>query len=174
MDLKKYFTGSGKKGELRDKSTNSDHPKKQREGSLNDSQNVDDIFSEGLFSPDCVAVLVICIKNVEKHIVQIFSKTEEIKYRQIKSKQHLLELNKAVTLISEKFDEYEREKLEREKIMKEMQKEIKDMSASIQSFKISLVRQEQYCRRNCLLIHGLCENKNEMTPIKLILILKEN
>ena len=111
---------------------------------------------------------------MEKHIVQIFSKTEEIKYSQIKSKQHLLELNKAVTLISEKFDEYEREKLEREKIMKEMQKEIKDMSASIQSFKISLVRQEQYCRRNCLLIHGLCENKNEMTPIKLILILKEN
>ena len=111
MDLKKYFTGSGKKGELSDKSTNSDHPKKQREGSLNDSQNVDDIFSEGLFSPDCVAVLVICIKNVEKHVVQIFSKTEEIKYRQIKSKQHLLELNKAVTLISEKFDEYEREKL---------------------------------------------------------------
>ena len=99
MDLKKYFTGSGKKGELSDKSTNSDHPKKQREGSLNDSQNVDDIFSEGLFSPDCVAVLVICIKNVEKHVVQIFSKTEEIKYSQIKSKQHLLELNKAVTLI---------------------------------------------------------------------------
>ena len=111
MDLKKYFTGSGKKGELSDKSTNSDHPKKQREGSLNDSQNVDDIFSEGLFSPDCVAVLVICIKNVEKHVVQIFSKTEEIKYSQIKSKQHLLELNKAVILISEKFGEYEREKL---------------------------------------------------------------
>ena len=54
-----------------------------------------------------------------------------------------------------------------------MQKEIKDMSASIQSFKVSLDR-EQYCRRNCLLIHGLRENKNEMTPIKLILILKEN
>ena len=142
MDLKKYFTGSGKKGELSHKSRNSDHPKKQHEGSLNDSQNVDDIFSEELFSPDCVGVLVICIKNVEKHIVQIFSKTEEIKYSQIKIKQHLLELNKAVTLISEKFDQYEREKLEREKIMKEMQKEIKDMSASIQSFKVSLDRQE--------------------------------
>ena len=33
-------------------------------------------------------------------------------------------LNKAVTLISEKFDEYEREKAEKEKIMKEMQNEI--------------------------------------------------
>ena len=55
-----------------------------------------------------------------------------------------------------------------------MQKEIKDMSGSIQSFKVSLDLQEQYCRRNCLLIHGLRENKNEMTPIKLILILKEN
>lgn len=33
-----------------------------------------------------------------------------------------MELNKTIALISEKFDEYEREKVEREIIMKEMQK----------------------------------------------------
>ena len=53
-----------------------------------------------------------------------------------------------------------------------MQKEIKDMSASIQSFKVSLDRQEQYCRRNCLLIHGLCENKIDI-DFKRKLSLKE-
>ena len=37
--------------------------------------------------------------------------------------------------------------------MKEMQKEIKDMSVTIQSFKVSLDRQEQYYGRNCWLIY---------------------
>ena len=45
--------------------------------------------------------------------------------------------------------------------MKEMQKEIKDMSVPIQSFKVSLDRQEQYYGRNCWLIYGLPENRNE-------------
>ena len=78
MDLKKYFTGSGKKGELSHKSRNSDHPKKQHEGSLNDSQNVDDIFSEELFSPDCVGVLVICIKNVRSTLSKSLVKQRKL------------------------------------------------------------------------------------------------
>ena len=116
-------------------------PKKQREGSLTDSQNVVDIFSKRLSSPDCLAILVDCIKNVENQIVVIFSKIEQTKSSQIKSEQHLLQLNEPSTLISKKFDEYEK-KIEREKIMTEIQKEIKDISATIQSFKVSLDRQE--------------------------------
>ena len=69
MDLKKYFAGSGKRHELSGNSTIVDNPKNQLWGSLNDSQNVNDIFSERLSSPDCVAILVNCIKNVEKQIV---------------------------------------------------------------------------------------------------------
>ena len=36
-------------------------------------QNVDDIFMEILSSPDCVAILFNCIKNVESKIAEIFS-----------------------------------------------------------------------------------------------------
>ena len=106
MDLKKYFAGSSKKCEF------SDDPKKQREGILNDSQNLDDIFAKRLSSPDCVEILFNCIKNVEKQIVEIFSKTEETKNSQMKAEHHQRELNKTVTVISEKFDEYKREKVE--------------------------------------------------------------
>ena len=116
-----------KKSKLKDNSTNGDDPKKQHEGSLNDSQNVDNIFTEGLSSPDYVTILINCIKNMEKQIVEIFNKTEETKNSQIKGKKHLIESNKAATLISEKFDGYKREKVEREKIMKKMQKEIKNV-----------------------------------------------
>ena len=59
MDLKKYVAGSGKKCEF------SNDPKKQREGSLNDSQSLDDIFAKRLSSPDCVEILFNCIKNGE-------------------------------------------------------------------------------------------------------------
>ena len=83
--------------------------------------------------------------------------------KQSKLKAVKSELNKAFTLISKTSDKYEREKVERNKIMKEMQKEIREMSATIQSFKVSLDRQEQYSRRNCLLIHGLSENRNQNT-----------
>ena len=108
---------------------------------MTDSQNVVDIFSERLSSPDCLAILVDCIKNVENQIVVIFSKIEETKSSQIKGEQHLLQLSESTTFISKKFDEYKK-KIEREKLMTEIQKEIKDISATIQSFKVSLDRQE--------------------------------
>ena len=37
--------------------------KKQREGRLNASQNVHDIFAEQLSFPDCVDILINCIKE---------------------------------------------------------------------------------------------------------------
>ena len=134
-----------KNHELSDILTNDNDPKMQREGSSNDSQNVDNIFAEGLSSSDCVAILVNCIKNVEKQIVEILSKTEETKNSQIKAEQHLMELNETVTLISEQLDKYERDQ-----IIKEMQKELQDVPSTIQLFKVNLDRQVQYFRRNFL------------------------
>ena len=49
------------------------------------------------------------------------------------------------------------------------------MSATIQSFKVSLDKQEQYSRRNCLLIHEFPENRTEntnQTVIKTLIIVK--
>lgn len=56
MGLKKYLAGSGKRREFSDNSTNDDNPKKQWEGSLNDSENVDGIFRKGVYSPDSVEI----------------------------------------------------------------------------------------------------------------------
>ena len=47
------------------------------------------------------------------------------------------------------------------------------MSASIESLKESLDRQEQYLRKNCLLTHGLPESRNENTDELLIDTIKE-
>ena len=142
MYLEKYFAASGKNVTLAITQQMA-MIQNQNKDSLNSSQNVDDIFVEGFSSPDCVTILVNCIKNVEKQAVEIFSKTEETKNGQIKGEQHLIELNKTATLISKKFDADKKEKLEREKAIKEM------------FMNIRLLRQERYSRRNCLPIHGL-------------------
>ena len=164
MDLKKYFNCGSKKRDLSNEtSTIGDDPKKIRDGSLDDSNNPDDVFTEGLSSPDCVKILYNCIKNVENQIHGIHSKTEETKMSQIKGEQHLMDLNKTVNFICEKFDEYESDRGEKEKIISELQKNVNDMSATIESLKGCLDRQEQYSRRNCFLIHGLPESKKEDT-----------
>ena len=81
--------------------------------------------------PGRIVILVNCKKNMERYIVDIFRKTEETKNSQIKGQQHPMGLDKTIALIFEENDEYEREKVEREKIMKDMQKKNKDMSAII-------------------------------------------
>ena len=113
------------------------------------------------------------IKNVEKQMHDIHSKKEETKTSQIKGEQHPIDLNKTVNFICERFDEYERDRTEKGKIINELQKNVNDMFATIESLKGCLDRQEQYSRRNCLLIHGLPESKNENTDELVIDAIKE-
>ena len=79
---------------------------------------------------------------------------------QIKGEQDVMDLYKTVKFICEKFDEYERDSAKKEKVISELQENVNDMSATIESSKGCLDSQEQYSRRNCLLAHGLAESKN--------------
>ena len=80
-----------------------------------------------------------------------------------------MELYKTITLTYKRFDEYKREKVEKEKIIK-MQKKCRNVlkiCATTQSPKVSLDRQQQYSRRNCTLIHRLPDTEMK-TSIKLL------
>ena len=78
MDLKKYFNSGSKKQYLSSEtSTSGDDHKKIREGTLEDANNPDDVFTEALSSLDYVKILYNCIKTVEKQIHGIHCKTEE-------------------------------------------------------------------------------------------------
>ena len=46
-----------------------------------------------------------------------------------------MDLNKTVDFICGKFDEYERDRAEKEKIISELDKNVNDMSATIESLK---------------------------------------
>ena len=84
-----------------------------KERSLNTSRVSDipdEVFTESLKSPDCVNILFNCIKNVEKKITQIFENTKEMNEGQIKGEKQLAELAEAIDFISNKFNEYEKDK----------------------------------------------------------------
>ena len=94
---------------------------------------------------DCLPLSVsrfyITIKNVENQIHGIHSKTEETKMSQIKGEQHLMDLNKTVSLtfICENLMSMNVAG-PRKKIISELQKNVNDMSATIESLKGCLDR----------------------------------
>ena len=107
-----------KKRDLINNSNDGETSKKPREGSLNTSTSSDipnDLFTESLKDPNCVALLLNCIKKMEKQITQIFDNTNELKEKQIKDKSQLQKPSNSVDFITKKFDKYKQEKKEREK-----------------------------------------------------------
>ena len=91
---------------------------------------------------------------------------------QIKDIQDFMDINKTVNFIVKNLI-YLNVTGPREKIINELQKNVNDMSATIESLKGSLDRQEKYSSRNCFLIYGLSESRNENTNDLVIGRIKE-
>ena len=69
---------------MRDQSCNGEESKKAREGSLNDSAvSLDDVFTEGKKSPECLHILVNCMKNSEAKIKEIWEMSQVTQDNQI-------------------------------------------------------------------------------------------
>ena len=88
---------------------------------------------------------------------------EKTKDRQIKGEFQLTDLAKGVEVIIQKFDEYEKDRREKDAIIATLQNELKSASMKVEDLEKKMERQEQYSRRNCILIQGLKEGKNEST-----------
>ena len=96
-------------------------------------------------------------------ITQIFDNTNELKEKQIKGKSHLQELSDAVDFITKKFDKYEQERKEREEIINNLTENVSRLTQKVDDLSEAVEKQEQYSRRNCLLLHGIPEKKQENT-----------
>ena len=100
-----------------EQSETGDEPKKQKEGSRNESSTstLDDVFAEGLKNPDCVLILANCLRSLEQQVKETFDLAKKSSESQIKGELALQEVNKAISFIGEKFDAYEQERRENEK-----------------------------------------------------------
>ena len=65
----------------------------------------------------------------------------------------LQEVNKAISFIGEKFDAYEQERRENEIKIEKLNGTVSKMNERIEELRRKTDRQEQYSRRNCVLIH---------------------
>ena len=65
--------------------------------------------------------------------------------------------------MSGKFDDNERERREKHKIIKDLKNKVSDLNTSVKNLENQLDRQEQYSHRNCILIHDITETQNENT-----------
>ena len=118
--ITKYFDRNLKKRDLSGNSNQEQGAKKLKKGSLNTTRasNIPEVFTKSLKSPDCVNILFKCIKNVEKQLTQIFENTKEMKEGQIKREKQLAELTEAINFVLNMFDEYEKDRKEKEERIK--------------------------------------------------------
>ena len=82
-------------------------------------------------------------------------------------------MNDATKFINEKFEEFEADRREKEQEIAELKSAINSLNVRLDKDDRVLDLQEQYSRRNCLLIHGIDEENQENTDEVVIHILKK-
>ena len=143
--------------------TGDDDSKKPREGSSGSYTDEFDIFEEGVESVDCREVLFNCLKKLEQKMNDLYLLANSNKEMQIKGDKQLIDLTSSVDFLTSKFDELERERKEKDELINSLQIEVSSLKVEVKNLEKEADGQEQYSRRNCLLIHGLTEAKAEDT-----------
>ena len=93
---------------------------------------------------------------------------------QIKGDKPLEELKSSVEVMSDKFDEYEKDRKEKEKIINGLQNEVSSLKERIDLLEKKSDDSEQNSCRNCLLVHGVEEQEQENTDNIVLNVIKEH
>ena len=149
-----FFLGS-KKRDLSDKSKDGEDSKKVKESdSL--SSLPDEVFSDGLNSPELAKLLINCLKSIENQVKELFTFHEEAKESQIK-------VTESLEFMSAKFDDLEKEIKKKDEKINQLEKTIENLAEKQKSLSSEIDDLEQYSRRNCLVLHGVNESNDENT-----------
>ena len=155
---------------MNNNSNTEEDAKRQREESPSESPNVSmldtpktpgDVFEESLKSEDCVKMLLSCLRNLEKEVKDIHKLALSNNDNQIKGEKQLADLTESIKFMSDKFDEFEKERHEQKKVIEELRGDVSSLNEKLNSFTEQVDRQEQCSRRNCLLIHGIAEGNTK-------------
>ena len=91
-----------KKTDLSDKSRNVEDAKKVKKSAESTGSLTDEVFSDGLNSPESAKILENCLRNIKNQVKESFILNEETKNTQIK-------VTGSLEFFSNTFDELERE-----------------------------------------------------------------
>ena len=65
--------------------------------------------------------------------------------------------------MTKKIDDYEKDRAEKEKLIKDLREEVSSLKNEHEQLKSDVKNQEQYSRRNVLLVHSISEEQGEST-----------
>ena len=102
----------------------------------------DDIFAQGLKSPECVKLLFNCLQNLETEMKNV-KESLAAKEWQIKGTEQLNDMNSVITFIYEKFVEFEKEIKNNDKEIKSLRKENSYLTKRLEEMDAALDRQEK-------------------------------
>ena len=140
------FFLENRKRDLSDKSRNGEDAKKVKENAESTGSLSDEVFSDGLNSPECAKILVNCLRNIENQVKELFILNEETKNAQIK-------VTESLEFFSNKFDELERENKKKNEKIKKLEETIDILTEKNKSLTSDVDELEQYSRRNCLILN---------------------
>ena len=131
-----------------------------------------DVFAEGLNDSSCGNILFNCLKELEAKVVKIYEEANTTKERQIKGEKQLEDLTSSVDYIMKKLDEYKDGRKKKDEQIKCLRERVSFLENKNGKIEQQIDRQEQYSRRNCLLIHGIEERRHEVTDEVVIWTIK--
>ena len=148
MNIAKYFDKNSKNRDLSGNSNPEEERKKIRDGSSASTTDNCDVFKEGLESPECKEILFNCLRNLQEKVTEIFNLAQDMRNMQIKGDKQLQQLKSSVEVMSDKFDDYEKDWKEKEKIINGLQNEVSSLMKKIDLLEKKSDDSEQYSRRN--------------------------
>ena len=165
MDITKFIERKRKELSSNNSTQEEASLKKPQEENTNEdslSSETNDVFSQGLKSPECVKILFNCFQNLETEMKSIKEISLAGKDCQIKGTEQHNDTNTAINFINKKFEDFEKTLKEKEEEIKLLEKENDYSNKRLDKMDAVVYRQEQYSRHNCLLVHRIVEETVEI------------
>ena len=110
---------------------------------------------------------------MERQTKDIYTLAHSTQDRQIKCENQLIDLRESINFLSDKFKEYEEDRAKKDNVIEDLKSEMDSLPTRIEKLEKLQDRPEQYSRRNCLLVHGIAEEKKEITDEVIINTINE-
>ena len=175
-EITNYFETTSKKREFlnRGSSSSNDNVSKRVKENENPSSSSGNVTDENVGSTETVNKLLSCMEQVQKQIALIFQSANDHRDNQINGTRQYDEIQESLQAVSDRFDDYEADRKKNYEIINRLENEVRVLNVKVSELTSAVEKQEQYSRRNCLLLHGINENKDEDTDAISLNTLNEN
>ena len=87
-----------------------------------------DVFEESLKSVYCIKILLSCLRDLEKEVKDIHKLALSNNNNKTKSQKQLADLSESIKFMSDKFDEFEKERQEQKNVIEELRGVVSSMN----------------------------------------------